>query len=403
MIMPTGSAARLAVAGLIGALFVLDLFVPLGVANGVLYSGVILLAYRATAPAFALTAAVVSSALVVIGGAFSPVVPGAPAWLAVINRAFSLLVIWVPVLFFAQRRQAERALRQAHDELEVKVRERTAELADVNKALVAEISERMETERSLRASEDALQASQRALRQSSDDLQALAARLLTAQEEDRRRISRDLHDDVNQRLAMIAVDVETLSLRPPASQAVLGRSLRSVQDRIVELSDDIRRFVHQLHPSILDDLGLPIALQQLMDDFSSRTGLTSRFRHDNVPQALSRDLATCFYRIAQESLSNVARHADASRVEMDLVGAEQGLALSVTDDGRGFDRRKTDSSPSGLGLVSMNERLRLVGGALDVTSGPRRGTTVRAWAPVVEGPHDEGQPCRKGPMTQGRP
>ena len=380
---PTGSAARLLVTGLIGALFVLDLFVPLGVANGVLYSGVVLLAYTATAPAFALTTAVVSSALVVIGGTFSPVLPGTPAWLAVINRAFSVLVIWVPVLFFAQRREAERALRRAHDELEVKVRERTAELADVNKALVAEISERMETERSLRASEDALQASQRALRQSSDDLQALAARLLTAQEEDRRRISRDLHDDVNQRLAMLAVDVETLSLRPPASQTVLGRNLRSVQDRIVELSDDIRRFVHQLHPSILDDLGLPIALQQLMDDFAGRTGLKSTFQHDNVPPALSRDLATCFYRIAQESLSNVARHAEASRVEMDLVGVEQGLALSIADDGRGFDRRKTDSSPGGLGLVSMNERLRLVGGSLDVTSGPRAGTTVRAWAPVA--------------------
>jgi signal transduction histidine kinase len=365
---------------------VLDLFVPLGVANGVLYSGAVLLAYIVTPPSFALAAAVASSALVVIGVAFGPVVPGVPVWLGVANRAFSLLVIWVPVLFFAQRREAERALRQAHDELEMKVRERTAELADVNKALVAEISERMETERSLRASEDALQASQRALRQSSEDLQALAARLLTAQEEDRRRISRDLHDDINQRLAMIAVDVETLSLRPPDSKAALGRSLWSVQDRIVEMSEDIRRFVHQLHPSILDDLGLPIALQQLMDDFAGRTGLKSTFRHADVPPALSRDLATCFYRIAQESLSNVARHADASRVEMDLTGVDDGLALSITDDGRGFDRGKIGAAPAGLGLVSMNERLRLVGGALDVTSGARTGTTVRAWAPVPGDP-----------------
>ena len=333
-----------------------------------------------------LTTAVASSALVLLGWFLSPVMPGAPAWLVVINRAFSVLVIWVPVLFFAQRRKAEQALRQAHDELEMKVRERTAELAEVNKALVAEISERMETERSLRDSEDAVQAGQRALRQSREDLQALAARLLTAQEEDRRRISRDLHDDVNQRLAMIAVDVETLSLRPPTSKAALGRSLRSVQDRIVEMSDDIRRFVHQLHPSILDDLGLPIALQQLMDDFAGRTGLKSTFRHEHVPPALSRDLATCFYRIAQESLSNVARHANASRVEMELAWADHGLALSVTDDGRGFDRGKTGSAPAGLGLVSMNERLRLVGGALEVTSSVRTGTTVRAWAPVPGDP-----------------
>ena len=386
MNLPAGFAARLAVAGLIGALFVLDLFVPLGVANGVLYSGAVLLAYIVTVPSFALTAAVASSALVLLGWFLSPVMPGAPAWLVVINRAFSVLVIWVPVLFFAQRRKAEQALRQAHDELEMKVMERTAELAEVNKALVAEISERMETERSLRDSEDAVQAGQRALRQSREDLQALAARLLTAQEEDRRRISRDLHDDVNQRLAMIAVDVETLSLRPPTSKAALGRSLRSVQDRIVEMSDDIRRFVHQLHPSILDDLGLPIALQQLMDDFAGRTGLKSTFRHEHVPPALCRDLATCFYRIAQESLSNVARHANASRVEMELAWADHGLALSVTDDGRGFDRGKTGSAPAGLGLVSMNERLRLVGGALEVTSSVRTGTTVRAWAPVPGDP-----------------
>lgn len=385
MNMPVGYAARLAVVGLISTLFVLDLFVPLGVANGVLYSGVVLLAYTVTAPSFALTAAAVSSVLLVVGGALSPVVPGVPAWLAISNRAFSVVVVWVPVLFFAQRRKAEQALQRAHDELEIKVRERTAELANVNKALVAEISERMETERSLRASEDALQASQRALRQSSDELQALAARLLTAQEEDRRRIARDLHDDINQRLAMLAVDVETLSLRPPVSPAVLGRNLRSVKDRIVEMSDDIRRFGHQLHPSILDDLGLPIALQQLMEDFSSRTGLKSTFRHANVPPSMSRDLATCFYRIAQESLSNVARHANASRVEMDLVGVDHGIALSVTDDGRGFDRQKAGSSHAGLGLVSMEERLRLVGGTLEVTSGAHTGTTVRAWAPVVGG------------------
>lgn len=386
MNLPRELAARLGVIGLVGALFLLDLFVPLGVANGVLYSGVVLLAYIVTAPSFALAAAASCSVLVWVGMALSPVVPGAPWWLAAINRAFSMLVIWVPVLFFAQRRKAERALRRAHDELEVKVRERTAELAEVNRALVVEISERMETERSLRASEDALQASQRALRQSSEELQALAARLLTAQEEDRRRISRDLHDDLNQRLAMVTVDVETLSLRPPASKAALGRRLRSVQDRIAELSDDIRRFVHQLHPSILDDLGLPIALEQLMDDFAGRTGMKSTFRHEHVPATLSRDLATCFYRIAQESLSNIARHAEASRVEMELSGTGQGLALTVMDDGKGFDRGKAGPAPSGLGLVSMNERLRLVGGSLEVSSHDRAGTTVRAWAPVGENP-----------------
>jgi len=385
MKMPTGHAARLAIILLIGALFALDMFVPLGVANGVLYSGAVLLAYTVTAPSFAFTAAAGSSVLVLVGGVLSPVVPGVPAWLSISNRVFSVLAIWVPVLFFAQRRKAERALQQAHDGLELKVRERTAELADVNEALVAEISERMETERSLRASEDAVQASQCALRKSSDELQALAARLLTAQEEDRRRISRDLHDDINQRLAMIAVDVETLWSRPPASQEVLCRTMRSIQDRINEVSDDIRRFVHQVHPSVLDDLGLPIALEQLLEDFSSRTGLKSAFQHTNVPTSLSRDLATCLYRIAQESLSNVVHHAEASSVKMTLSGTVTSLALSITDDGKGFDDPKTAPAHAGLGWVSMKERMRLVGGTVEITSAGRKGTTVKVWVPIVGG------------------
>lgn len=380
-----GYSARLWVCGLSGALFVLDLFVPLGVANGVLYSGVVLLAYLVTTPAFALMTAGAGSALALVGGVLSPIVPGVPVWLMISNRVFSVLAIWVPVLFFVQRHKAEQALQQAHDELEVKVRERTAELVDVNRALVTEISERIETERALRASEVALQASKCSLRQSSDELQALAARLLTAQEEDRRRISRDLHDDINQRLAMISVDLESLWSCPPASQDVLGRTMRSIQDRINEVSDDIRRIVHQVHPSVLDDLGLPIALKQLLEEFSSRTGLKSAFQYTSLPTSLSRDLAICLYRIAQESLSNVSRHAEASSVEMAISGTATSLTLSITDDGKGFDDPKTVPSHAGLGLVSMKERVRLVGGTVEITSAGRKGTTVKAWVPIAGG------------------
>ena len=151
-----------------------------------------------------------------------------------------MFIIWVSLFFLLQRRRDVEALRRAHGELEVRVQDRTAELATVNKALVVEITERIETESSLRISEAALATSQRALQRSGEDLRGLAARLLTAQEEERRRISRDLHDDINQRLAMMVVELETLDRMLPVNCQQIGTRLRSLQDNATELSDDVR-------------------------------------------------------------------------------------------------------------------------------------------------------------------
>jgi len=363
-------------------LLALDLRMPLGVAVGALYSLVTLLALWSSRRWFAFVVAGTCTVLTAVGGVFSPIIHGFPVWMAVSNRALSLVVIWVPLLFFLQYQRAQEALRRAYGELEMLVQERTRELAKVNRALVEEISERMEAEQRLRESTDALQESQRALEGSRQELRALAARLLTAQDEDRRRLSRDLHDDINQRLAMLAVELEALERKLRSSPDLIGPGLRSLLDRVTELSEDVRHLAYQFHPSILDDLGLPIALQRLVDDFSAHTGVQGRFSGRARTESYPLDIARSLYRVAQESLGNVARHAKASLVEVELTDEDRGLALSVRDNGIGFDPVRTNAGGGGLGLVSMKERLHLVQGTLEVRSAPGQGTAVRAWVPL---------------------
>src|SRR5512147_2240340 len=141
------------IVGLGLALFALDLYLPLGIGNGVLYGGLVILSFLLPNRKVPVITAAVCSVLTMADVIFSPTLEGVPLWMGVTNRLFSLTAIWLPVLFFLHRRRAEEALQQAHDELEARVRERTQELAALNQALVAEIDERMGTEQSLRASE----------------------------------------------------------------------------------------------------------------------------------------------------------------------------------------------------------------------------------------------------------
>ncbi len=221
---------------------------------------------------------------------------------------------------------------------------------------------------------------QEILRGNREQLQALTSQLLTAQEEERRRISRDLHDDVNQRLAVLALKIQTAQKGLPETDPFF-KNLQELYDEVAELSDDVRHLAYQLHPSVLDDLGLKLALQALIDDFSKWEGVPISFTAHQVPAKLPSDVATCMYRLVQEALRNIAKHAQASKVDVDLGMSNKGLYLSVKDNGIGFDPH-AKSAQKGLGLLSMKERIRLQHGTLTITSQPKKGTEISTWLPL---------------------
>src|SRR6185437_16107292 len=267
--------------GLGGGLFYLDLYLPIGISTGVLYGGLVILSFLLPYRKGPLIAAAVCSVLDLAGTDLGLTIEGVPHWMGVVNRLFSLTAIWLPLLFFLHRRRAEGALRQAHDALEVRVHARTQQLATLNHSLIAEIADRMETEQSLRASEAALQARERQLQQNREELRALAGQLLTAQEEDRRRISRDLHDHINQRLAMLTMDLRQMEKGPLTDHEHLRDEIRRASTCLTLISDDVRQMAYRFHPSILDDLGLVKAVRGLVDDFSTHTGIQSSYVHND--------------------------------------------------------------------------------------------------------------------------
>lgn len=216
------------------------------------------------------------------------------------------------------------------------------------------------------------------LRRTQKELRALTASLFTSQEEERRRIARELHDDVSQRLAMLANEFEHLRQHIPANPAEVREKLEALRGRTETLSEDLRRISHALHPSILEDLGLATALRSLVSEFAEREAMPANFTHRNVPPNLSDNVTSALYRITQEALRNIAKHAGRTHVRVSLIGADSSLRLVVRDLGEGFD----PTEGRGLGLISMEERARLIGGTFKVTSALGEGTTVQVHVPA---------------------
>jgi signal transduction histidine kinase len=228
--------------------------------------------------------------------------------------------------------------------------------------------------------DDALRAREQSLKQTREGLRKLAARLIRAQEEERSRIAREMHDDWTQRLALLGIDLARLEQQLGAPESALPL-LRTMQQHLVELSEDVHALSRQLHPSILDDLGLVEALRSECASFSRREGIEIVYRPENVPSTLPKDVALCVYRVAQEALRNLAKHAAVSQGRVSLAVTGPELVLQVRDEGVGFDQAAARSEP-GLGLSSMEERVRLVRGELSLTSAPGQGTTVEVRVPL---------------------
>jgi PAS domain S-box-containing protein len=224
--------------------------------------------------------------------------------------------------------------------------------------------------------EDLIRKSRAALEVSHREIQQLAGNLLTAHEDERRHLARELHDDLTQRLARLAIDAGRME-----SAANAPGGVRQLREDLVRLSEDVHALSYRLHPSVLDDLGLVEALKAECDRVSRHGELHVDVEASAVPAALPAAASLCLFRVAQEALNNAARHAHASAVTVLLSSRSSGLELAVRDNGSGFDPEHSRDHAS-LGLSSMRERVRLLQGEFDIESAPGRGTTVVAWVPA---------------------
>ncbi len=209
----------------------------------------------------------------------------------------------------------------------------------------------------------------------------LTGKLLTIQDEERRRISRDLHDDVNQRLGAIGLQLDSLSQHLPASSTFIGRRIRAIRRHVSKLSDDVRQLAYRFHETTVEDLGLVVALQRYLHDFVKRTGIKVKFIKPHSTTPTPSHLATCLYRIAQESLGNVGLHANASQVTIQFSVFPDSISLTIRDNGVGMNPDDVRSRTAGLGILSMQERVRLLNGSVEWHSTPGEGTEVVARLP----------------------
>jgi PAS domain S-box-containing protein len=381
----------------------------------------------------------------------------------------------------ARRRQAERALKQAHDELDLKVRERTADLVVANERLQAAHAEALAAGQVLREQADLLdlthdtifvrdmsgvirywnhgaeelygwtrdeaigQVSHRLMRtifpaalevidaelrrtgrwegelvhvkrdgsevvvasrwslqrgaegeplavlETNNDvtlrkrteleLEELAGRLIHAQEEERSRIGRELHDHISQMLGVLTIRLDQLRA-DEATPLAVATVLEGLRESTAEITDEIHGLSHRLHSSALDYLGLVPALQRLVHEFSIRHGIAIEFAHGSMPAPLPSDVALCLFRVTEESLTNIAKHSQAPSASVEVRADHDGIHLTVDDTGRGFEGDSGERR-DGLGFVSMRERLRVVRGTVRIQSVPSRGTRVSAWVPAA--------------------
>ncbi len=265
-------------------------------------------------------------------------------------------------------REKEQALTKAKELLELRIEQRTAVLTRVNQELRTEIAERERAEEQLRTS--------------LDQLRALAARLQSVREEERTSIAREIHDELGQGCTAIKMDLALIGRRLTKRQT----KLRAKVDSAMQLADDmigtLRKIASQLRPRTLDDLGLSAALEAQAQEFESRTGILCSVTLPQEPLVLDADISTAVFRIFQESLTNVARHAHATRVEARLERQNNRITFQVSDNGEGFDPEKAKANKS-LGLVGMQERAFLLNGDLKIAGAPGDGTTMTLTIPLA--------------------
>jgi len=261
-----------------------------------------------------------------------------------------------------ERKKAEEALQKAHDELEVRVEQRTAELAKAIEELQNEISERKTAQEKLRY---------------------LAKELTLAEERLRRRIATDVHDHIGQNLAISKIKLE--SLRETTSSPELTASLEEICQLIAQIIESSRSLTFELSPPVLYELGFEAAVEWLVRHARQKHGLSTDFKSDGRPKPLSDDIRVLLFQAVRELLVNVAKHAQARNATVSTRKVGNQIQVTVEDDGVGFDTSKISSrdyKTSGFGLLSIRERLRSIGGRFEIDSKPGRGTRVTLTAQI---------------------
>ena len=208
--------------------------------------------------------------------------------------------------------------------------------------------------------------------------QTLAARLIVAQEAERQRIARDLHDDLSQRLAVLNIEVSRLGANSPVD---VSRRIDAISGLVVEIAEHVHDLSRELHPSRPEALGLVPAVRGICADAARQHAIVVDFRDEHVPSVLEPAVSLCAYRIVQEGLRNVVRHSGAGRAEVVLQGLGAALELVIADDGRGFEPEA--AGPAGLGLLSMRERVKLLDGEINIRSRPGSGVRLEVRLPLV--------------------
>lgn len=305
---------------LLPAILLLDLRAPLGVAMGILYVVPLFGTRWSTERRHLLTVATIGSVFTLLAPFFSP--PAAPLWIDLTNRLLIIATLWSMVLLMQWRRQAEEAM------------------------------------------------------------QRLSRQLLEVQENERRRLARELHDEVMQTLTALKLNLGAVAQASTTVTQQLEESVETVDD----LVEQIRNLSLDLRPSMLDDLGLVAALKWYCERQARRLALPIVFVAAPPPFRPSLEIETTCFRVVQEALTNTAKHAQATQVWVNLQHQEGTLSLTFRDNGIGFDvagMRLHAERGSGIGLRGMEERLWLVGGHLDITSMPGHGTEIRARVPTT--------------------
>jgi signal transduction histidine kinase len=206
--------------------------------------------------------------------------------------------------------------------------------------------------------------------------------LIASQERELSNIARELHDDICQRLAMLSLKIEKTAKAWATGQKQVGEQLEEIWRQCSVLTGDVQALSHELHPSILDNLGLVTAVKSLCHEIFEQCGAVVDFRNKNVPDSLPREVSLSLFRLIQEALHNSLKHSGDNRVQVKLQGDPSGIEVEVCDHGVGFDAASVENR-YGLGLVSMRERIELLNGTIHIDSKPNAGTRIYVWVPLT--------------------